>query len=151
MIPRYGHTTGIMRLFYYTGRMLSIQMDWEKCTKKFEFFLNEKIRSGMSRKPLTLRIVGATLGRPPKNYVFRISRREKTEFRLAAMDFALQNPRATEGRPYGWLSEKQKNPVRRKPDRMGDAYLREASRASIFLMGSMMEPTLISWLMAATK
>ena len=30
-------------------------------------------------------------------------------------------------------------------------YLRLASRASIFLMGSMMEPTLISWLMAATK
>ena len=30
-------------------------------------------------------------------------------------------------------------------------YLRLASSASIFLMGSMMEPTLISWLMAATK
>jgi hypothetical protein len=30
-------------------------------------------------------------------------------------------------------------------------YLRDSSRASIFLMGSMMEPTLISWLMAATK
>ena len=42
MIPGYGHTTDIMRLFYYTGRMLSIQMDWQKCTKKFEFFLNKK-------------------------------------------------------------------------------------------------------------
>ena len=84
MIPGYGHTTDIMRLFYYTGRMLSIQMDWQKCTKKFEFFLNKK--SG---------------------------------------------------------------PADAGPD--GDAYLREASRAAIFLMGSMMEPTLISWLMAATK
>ena len=30
-------------------------------------------------------------------------------------------------------------------------YLRDSSRASIFLMGSMMEPTLISWLIAAMK
>ena len=48
-------------------------------------------------------IVGATRGRPPKNEVFRISRREIAFFRLAVMDFAGQNPRATTGRPYDSL------------------------------------------------
>jgi hypothetical protein len=48
--------------------------------------------------------VGATRGHPPKNFVFRISRREITLFfRLAATDFALQNLRATKGRPYDGL------------------------------------------------
>ena len=62
MIPGYGHTTGIMRLFYYNGRMLSIQMDWQKCTKKFEFFLNEKIRSGESRRTPSLPLEGRWAG-----------------------------------------------------------------------------------------
>ena len=62
MIPGYGHTTGIMRLFYYNGRMLSIQMDWQKCTKKFEFFLNEKIRSGESRRTPGLPFEGRWAG-----------------------------------------------------------------------------------------
>jgi hypothetical protein len=45
--------------------------------------------------------VGAIIDRPPKNYVFRISRREITVFfRLAATDFAQQNPRAIDDRPY---------------------------------------------------
>ena len=47
--------------------------------------------------------VGATRGRPPKKKVFRISRREITFFRLAATYFALQNLRATKGRPYDGL------------------------------------------------
>ena len=47
--------------------------------------------------------VGATLGRPSKIEDFRVSPGETTHFRLAAMDFVWQNPRATEGRPYSFV------------------------------------------------
>jgi radical SAM protein with 4Fe4S-binding SPASM domain len=33
------------------------------------------------------------------------------QFRLTAMDFALQNPRTTNGRPYRPLENTQKNPL----------------------------------------
>ena len=61
------------------------------------------VSSRLSKTCFFVNTVGATLGRPPKNKVFRISRREITFFRLAATYFALQNMRATKGRPYDGL------------------------------------------------
>ena len=52
-------------------------------------------------------LVGATLGRPPKNVVFWMFRRDITFFRLAATDFPMENPRATKGRPYVFCIEKR--------------------------------------------
>ena len=46
--------------------------------------------------------VGAILDRPPKIFDFRIFHREIVDiFALRRTDFATQNLRATEGRPYG--------------------------------------------------
>jgi hypothetical protein len=54
----------------------------------------------LSKKARSHENVGASIARPPKIFDFRIFRRKITFFRLAAMDFALQNPRTTNGRPY---------------------------------------------------
>ena len=56
--------------------------------------------------------VGASIARPPKNTVFRIL---QPQFRLTAMDFALQNPRTTDGRPYIPLENTQKRPRFKEP------------------------------------
>ena len=46
--------------------------------------------------------VGAILDRPPKIFDFRIFQREIMDiFALRRIDFAMQNLRATKGRPYG--------------------------------------------------
>ena len=48
--------------------------------------------------------VGASIARPPKNRVFWIFLKGNSPvFLLAATDFALQNLRTTDGRPYEWL------------------------------------------------
>ena len=73
--------------------------------KKIPHFSQEKWGiSDCRRTWFFVNTEGATLGRPPKNIVFRISRREiALFFRLASTDFALQNLRATKGRPYDGL------------------------------------------------
>jgi hypothetical protein len=44
--------------------------------------------------------VGASIARPPKFKEFRIFRRDLLGFRLAATDFAEQNLRTSDARPY---------------------------------------------------
>ena len=69
--------------------------------------------SRLTKNLVPERMVGASLARPPKNSVFRIFRRKITVFFACRRRILLgQNPRATEGRPYGYFFNKCKRTPR---------------------------------------